>query len=139
MIKKPIAYEYCITINDIDKFLSKLGCKLSDNDHYFFKVGCWGDVVHTYADNVPYEHIQEYAGLGILKNVDDHLPSIVMDFDKQTVTILDKDFIKSFNKRSNRHDIDKLILTFERAFSSDFSTKSLVEDIVKPVSTIDGD
>ena len=139
MFKKPVAYECCITMNDISEFLSKLGCKLSDNDHYFFKVGCWGNVENTYADNIPYKSVREYAGLGILRNVDDHFPVVVMDFDKQTVTILDKELVQGFNERIKRQNIETLILTFERAFSSNFSVTSLIEDATKPVSLFDGD
>ena len=129
MIKKPIAYECYITLNDICKFLN-LFYDIDNTDHYFFKLGCWGKVEHTYADNVPYKDIRNYEGLGILKNADDHFPVIVIDFDRETITILDKDFIKHFNEYNNLH-IEELILTFEQAFSPDFSVNSLVETAKK--------
>ena len=138
MIKKPIVYEYCITLNDICKFLS-LFYDINNTDHYFFKLGRWGNIENTYADGPPYKHVREYEGLGIFKNADDHFPVIVVDFYKQRINLLDKDFINQFNEQSNRHDVEELVLTFERAFSQDFSIKSLVEDARKPVSLFDGD
>lgn len=125
MIKKPVAFETLITINDIRSFLEKMDYHLENDDQYFFKIYQWKEVIKD-SDQA----IERY-GLGIFKNTTDITPLIIMDFDNQLIIILDEKIINFFKEKFSKDNLEYLTLPFDQAFDQKFSYKEIDDMTIK--------